>query len=154
MAKSALGPPVFILAARYMPYSNFYARFHSVLDRIGAALAAIFRFSPSWIYLGVVVFFQILAWVGASYIFRHLSAEVAVLHYNVDFGIDLIGPPIRLYWLPALGLSVALFNLVIMAIKHQSREFRVFARFLWLASIIFNSFLVIAIFAVYLANFR
>jgi hypothetical protein len=137
-----------------MAYSNFYARFHSVLDRIGAALAAVFRFSPSWIYFGLTAFFQLLAWAGASYIFRHLSSEVAVLHYNVDFGIDLIGPPARLYWLPALGLAVALLNLLIIALKHQSREFKLFARFLWSASVIFNFFLDIAIFAVYLANFR
>jgi hypothetical protein len=137
-----------------MAYSNFYAKFFAGLDKIKNAFATIFRFRPSFIYLGLVVFWQLVAWFQVWFIDKNLSSEVLVLHYNVDFGIDLVGNPSQIYLYPLLGIGVFLINLIILAILHKDKNFKILVHFLLGAAVLFGLFLSVALLSVYLINFR
>ncbi len=41
------------------------------------------------------------------------NASAIPLHYTVYFGIDLLGPPIRIFLLPLLGFLVILINFIL-----------------------------------------
>lgn len=137
-----------------MAYSNFYARFYTILGKIKQSFAAIFRLTSSRIYLSLVVFWQIIAWVQAWYIHRSLTGDIIVLHYNVDFGIDWVADPIRIYFYPLLGLGIFIANLIILASLHKENNFKTLVHYLLGAANLFGAFLNIALLAVYLINFR
>ncbi|MFA5131338.1 MAG: hypothetical protein WC467_02830 [Patescibacteria group bacterium] len=137
-----------------MAYSNFYARFYGIFDKIKASLGAIFHYKPSWVYLSLIVFWQIAAWVQTSLIRQKLSGEILVLHYNVDFGIDRIGDPAQIYLFPLLGLGVFLLSFILLAILYKNKNFKALVMYLLGSSAIFGLFLSIALVAVYLINFR
>ncbi len=137
-----------------MAYSNFYARFYANIDKIKASFGAIFRYKPSWIYFGIIVFWQLAAWFQAWLIRRSLSGDVLVLHYNVDFGIDLVAAPSSIYYYPLLSLGIFFLNLIILATLSKDKNFKIFAHFLLSAATLFNLFLSINLLAVYLINFR
>jgi hypothetical protein len=137
-----------------MAYSNFYARFRATLDKIKLSLGIIFRFRPALVYLAFIVAWQILAWFQVWFIHRNLSGNILVLHYNVDFGIDLVGDPALIYLYPFFGLGVFLLNLIILAVFYKDKNFKILAHFLLGAAALFGLFLSIALLAVYLINFR
>jgi hypothetical protein len=137
-----------------MAYSNFYARIFANFDKSRASFRTIFRFTPSLIYLALFVAWQVVAWFQAWFIYKNLSGDVLVLHYNVDFGIDLVGDPARVYFFPVLGLIIFLLNLIILAVLHKDKNFKILVHFLLGAATLFAVFLSIALLAVYLINFR
>ncbi len=137
-----------------MAYSNFYARFFATLDKSKASLGTIFRFLPSLVYLALVVFWQALVWLQAWFIHRNLSGDILVLHYNVDFGIDLVGNPARIYLYPLLSLGVFIINFLILAVLYKDKNFKILTHFLLGFAALFGLFLSLALLAVYLINFR
>ncbi|MFA5155395.1 MAG: hypothetical protein WC453_03085 [Patescibacteria group bacterium] len=137
-----------------MAYSNLYGRFYASLDRSGAALVKLWRFSPSRWYLAGILVLQALAWLESLFIYRNLGDKLLVLHYNVDFGIDLVGAPGQIFWYPWLGLAVLAVNMMVAAGLHQQRDGRPFIHFLLSTAVIFHLFLDLALFFVYLINFR
>jgi hypothetical protein len=68
--------------------------------------------------------------------------EIIPLHYNVYFGIDMIGSRHELLKMPALGLLILLINLV-LAFRIYKHE-RVSAYFLLFANSLVQIFLLIA----------
>lgn len=137
-----------------MAYSNFYARFYAIFDKIKASFREIFHYTPSFVYLGMIAFWQLASWFQAWFIRHNLSGDILVLHYNVDFGIDLVGDPVRIYLFPALGLAIFLLNFIILACWYRDKNFKVLAHLLLGAAALFGLFLSIALLAVYLINFR
>jgi len=137
-----------------MAYFNFYARVYSAFGKIKESLAAIFHFRPSFIYIAAVLLEQLLAWFQAWFIYHNLSGDILVLHYNVDFGIDLVGDPVRIYFFPAISLAIFLLNFIILAIFHKDKNFKILAHYLLGIAALFGLFLSIALLSVYLINFR
>ncbi|MFZ4631887.1 MAG: hypothetical protein ACOYL8_01610 [Patescibacteria group bacterium] len=137
-----------------MAYSNFYARFYSLFDKIKRSFSAVFQFKSSFIYLAIIIFWQLISWLQAWFIKRSLSGDVLVLHYNVDFGIDLVGDPNRIYSYPLLGLGIFLLNLSILAYFHESKNFKIYIHYLMGSAAVFASVLSVALLSIYLINFR
>ncbi|NLZ74763.1 hypothetical protein GX917_02630 [Candidatus Falkowbacteria bacterium] len=137
-----------------MSYSSFYARFYSILENIKQSFSAIFRLTASRIYLALMVFWQVLAWLQAWFIYRSLSTELVILHYNINFGIDLVADRAQIYLYPLLGLVVSLVNLIILASLRKDNNFKIFVHYFLGAANVFGAFLCIALLSVYLINFR
>ncbi len=136
-----------------MAYSNFYARFYSLINKIKSAFGDIFRFKSSFVYLGLVVFWQLVAWFQAWYIKSNLSGDVLVLHYNIDFGIDLVDIPSKIYLYPLLGLLIFIFNIILLVFFHKNSSFRIISNLLLGSAALFAIFLTIVLTSVYLINF-
>ena len=137
-----------------MAYSNFYARVYGAFDKTKESLGAIFRFRPSFIYIAIIVIEQTIAWFQAWFIYHNLSGDILVLHYNVDFGIDLVGDPVRIYFFPVIGLTIFLLNFIVLASLHKDKNFKILAHYLLGIATLFGLFLSVALLSVYLINFR
>lgn len=137
-----------------MAYSNFYARFYSFGQEAAAALKAVWNFTASRFYFLAVGLLQLVGWWQVFYIYRHLSGNLLVLHYNVDFGIDLVGPPTDIFIYPIFGLGVFILNLLVAASLHRRRDFHIFVHFLLAAAVVFGGCLALALFFIYMINFK
>lgn len=137
-----------------MAYSNLYANFYSFSQEVRAAFAALWRFVPSRFFLGAAILLQAACWLQAIFIYKHLSGDLLVLHYNIDFGIDLVGPPWHIFIYPVYGLGVFLLNWTIAAALYRRQYFRLFADILLSAAILFSVLAGLAMMFVYLINFR
>jgi hypothetical protein len=136
-----------------MSYSSFYARLHAGGQKTGAALGAVIRFYPSRFYFAAIIFWQILAWLQAGYIFRNLTGDLLVLHYNVDFGVDLVGDPSRIFLYPLFGLIAWFAALILTALCYRQSSFKAIAHLLLGGAAVFGFFLSLALLSVYLINF-
>ena len=137
-----------------MAYSNFYARFYAIRQQAGQAMAAVWRFYPSRFYFLAVGLWQLLTWWQAIFIYRNLTGNLLVLHYNVDFGIDLVADPSHIFIYPLFGLVVLLVNFIIAASLFRHRNFKVFTQLLLAAAALFGLFLSLVVLFIYLINFR
>lgn len=137
-----------------MAYSNFYARFYILRQKTGAALLSVWNFLPTRWYLGFSALLQAVAWWQAFFIYRNLAGGLLVLHYNVDFGIDLVGDPIRIFVYPLIGLGILVFNFIVAATFNHYQEAKVFNHLCLAGAALFNAFLLLAVLSIYLINFR
>jgi len=137
-----------------MAYSRLSERFYNGRQQIRTAWLSLWHFRPSRAYFLIWLLLQLLAWWQAIFIFRHLSGNVLVLHYNVNFGIDLVGDPMRIFIYPLYGLAVLLINLLIILMSHRRRDFSVFVHLLLAAALLFAIFINLVLMFVYLINFK
>jgi len=137
-----------------MAYSNFYAKFYTFISKIKNSFSAIFKVRASFVYLALILIWQLVAWFQVWFISKSLSSEVLVLHYNVDFGVDLVGDPKQIYDYPLLGIGIFLLNIIVLAILYRNKNFKTLVHFLLGAAALFGFFLSLALLSIYLINFR
>lgn len=145
---------IYQLLLFYMAYYNFYARVYTFGQALGRAFLHIWRFPPAKFYLIFNILLQVTAWWQAFAIKNRLTSNLLVLHYNVDFGVDLIGVPGRIFYFPLVGFLVLLLNLILAATLCRRREARPLTHIFLGSSLFFAIFLILALFAVDLINFR
>jgi hypothetical protein len=108
------------------------------------------------LYAKILIFISILTnaagWYFAYLINSNITSERTILHYNVDFGINLIGTEKQLYIIPLIGLLIFLINFFILPIYYNQKEIKFLSYFLYTASIITNIFLLLAEVSIYLIN--
>ena len=136
-----------------MAYSNVYANFYAFRQKAWSALGAVWRFRPVRFYLIVALVLQFIAWWEAIYVFRHLSGSRLVLHYNVDFGVDLVSDPARIFLYPVFGLGIVLLNFVLAAVFNHRPNHKLLTKLLFAAADLFGILLILALFSIYLINF-
>jgi hypothetical protein len=84
-------------------------------------------------------------------IVKNSPQENINLHYNILFGTDLIGPPIRLYFLPLTGFLLGLLNMV-LAMSWLKKD-HLLSYLAVNSAIVINVFMALGIYATYLINF-
>ncbi len=64
-----------------------------------------------WIWAGIAaaVFLNLFSWFYLGFGVK-TTAESVFLHYTINFGVDLAGPWSEIFFLPILGLFLALLN--------------------------------------------
>jgi hypothetical protein len=106
------------------------------------------------IYCIINIFFNIFLWVLTYIINKQSSDNLITLHYNVDFGVNLIGLASQIYIIPLLGLIIIIINSFVASIFIKFKQGHFIAHLL-LASVSFvHAFLFLGIVSVYLINFR
>ena len=123
-------------------------------NNLAGAWDEVFSWSFSRWGVAVALGLNLLNWLASFFLYRSLGDELTVLHYNVDFGIDLIGHRIQLFINPALGLSLIILNLVMLLFFARQKHFKFVSYLLWSTAILANLFLLLGVLAVYLINFR
>ena len=106
------------------------------------------------IYLFCILCANILNWSIAGFINSRLEGALIALHYNVDFGINLLGDVRQIYILPLLGLAIFMINLLILININSSRERNFLGHALLLSALLANLTLLISAGTIYLINFR
>lgn len=137
-----------------MTYSNIYARAYTFSQRVGEAVGSAFRFYPTRLYLAVILLLQVLAWLQAIIIRRSLSGDFLILHYNINFGVDLVGSPEKIFFYPLAGLLAVIINFVLIFIFARRKESRFITHLFLGSTVIFEIFLSLVLLAVFLINFR
>lgn len=137
-----------------MAYSNFYARFYTGMQKIRESVAVVWKFLPSRIYLGVILFLNLVLWFQAIAIFQRLNGDFLILHYNIDFGVDLLGVPQKIFYFPIAALLVFLLNFILVTLFSRHRDAKILFHLFFSGTIIFNIFTSLALFAIYLINFQ
>jgi hypothetical protein len=102
-----------------------------------SAIGSLFLNAVSW---GVMLFF-----------IRPVDFPI-VLHYNVFFGVDMIGFWWQAYFLPLLGIIILLINGILGFLFYQQKE-RVVAHLLLLAAFIVQLSLIVAVISIILINY-
>lgn len=95
--------------------------------------------------------FQIVAWV-LTIVFIPSDQSGVILHYNVYFGVDLIGDGIQTYLVPAVGLVLGLVNMSLARWFYIHKE-RVVSYILLLGLIMIEFGLALASGSVVLVNY-
>lgn len=137
-----------------MAYSRFYNLFFDFSQQAFAAFKSLWRNRSARFYLLMTLFWQIIAWFQARFIFKNLNGDLLVLHYNVEYGTDLISDPSRIFYYPLGGLLVLLINLILCLLFYRHKDFKLFVNLLLGGIALFSIFLNLALLAIYLINFR
>jgi hypothetical protein len=108
------------------------------------------------IYLVSAVITNIFTWLFARYIYVNIGQERMALHYSVDFGVDFYGERSGIFIIPALGFIFIIFNifLLLAILFYNKRDTRFLSHLMLSTAVIANVALLVAIFTVYLINFR
>jgi len=106
------------------------------------------------LYLILLIGLNLFIWLVAYYININVSQDLIVLHYNINFGVDLIGSVKKIFILPLLGLIIIIINVIIFFILAKHKDFKFFAHLLLGACVAVNIFLFISSVTIYLINFR
>ena len=101
-------------------------------------------FRDLWISVPLASIALIQAFLWFS-LLRNVTADSGqiFLHYNIIFGVDLVGDWWQLYYLPGVGLLIVLLNYLFSSATYASDKF--LARFLSGWTLFFHLFLAIGI---------
>lgn len=103
-----------------------------------------------WLLAGAF-FLNVAIWILLAIFIRPVDFKI-IFHYNVYFGVDLIGDWWQPYILPAMGLVFLVVNLGLAFRFYQQRE-RIAAYILLLASLMIQVGLLIASAAIVVINY-
>jgi NADH:ubiquinone oxidoreductase subunit 6 (subunit J) len=137
--------------------NNLYLGIYNIRERFGSLLSLFYV----RIYLIIILGLNSLNWFFVYVININIAEQDSViLHYNVDFGIDLIGNVRQIYIIPSIGLVIVLFNLILLFFAYRKnivperRDADKFLANLLLGSALFVNFILLfSVASIYLINF-
>jgi hypothetical protein len=133
-------------------FSKVFNYFYLGLGHLRTATRHLLSDRVSLFFIITSLGLNALIWVGAYLLQRSIGNDLAVLHYNIVFGVDLIGSANRLYLIPTIGLGIIILNGLMVTAVFGSRE-RMLTMVCLGASIILNFFCLVALYFSYLINF-
>lgn len=134
--------------------SKIYNFIYSNYQGFVGVLSHLLGFLSIKIYLSLSLVLNIVAWVLTILFRRQLTQSLIILHFNVDFGVDLIGDAGRIFIMPAIGLAIILVNFLILLLFSKSDHFNFLMHLLLASAVLANLFLLIALGPIYYINFR
>lgn len=103
-----------------------------------------------WSSIGSL-FANLISWSALAYFIRPVDFPI-ILHYNVFFGVDMIGAWWQAYSIPLLGAVVLCINGTLGLLFFQQKE-RVVAHLLLLASFVVQMAVLVATAAIIVINY-
>ena len=137
-----------------MLYTKIYERIYSFRLKIAKATGEFFGFWPNRAYLAGALVIQAVSWWLSYYVFKNLSSDLLVLHYNVDFGIDWVSDKNLIFYFPLLGFTFLILSIAIIYIFGPGRHFRFQSHCLMGGAVLANLGMLTALLLIYLINFR
>ena len=113
----------------------------------------IFKFFYIRLYLILIFGLNLFLWFFTYHIVSNSHNDLIILHYNVNFGVDLIGNANKLFTMPILSLIISLINIILLFAFSKRKDFKFIAHLLLFPCILINLFLFVAIYSIYLINF-
>ncbi len=139
----------FILFFMFKIYDNFLV----FADKLKSLFLDLIGFFFVKIYLSLNLFVNLILWYFAIFMYRNIGQDIAILHYNVDMGISLIGHKNHFFFFPIFSLIFILINIIVLLFLLKKDDFKFFAYFLLSFLILFNIFSFFALLSIYLVNF-
>ena len=97
------------------------------------------------------LFFNMVNWVSLWYFIKPVDSSI-ILHYNVYFGVDMIGSWKMAYMLPGIGLSLFFVNFFLAYYFFKKTE-RIASHILLIASFMIQLSLLIACASIIMINY-
>lgn len=139
-----------------MLYINFGKIQHFLYIGKQAALETargLFGFLYVKLYFSAIIVLNAITWVIAYQInTKAIGNKIIILHYNVDFGVNLINSAGQTYLIPSTGLIIFLFNFIILLFFYKKN--RLISHLLLAAPVLANMVFLIALQLIYYINFR
>jgi len=132
---------------------KIYDQLHLFFNKLKILFVDLFSFLFIRIFLIFIFVFNLIFFYFSYLIYSRLSQDIVILHYNVDFGIDLIGSKQALFNFPLLSLLVFLLYIIILLFLVKRDDFKFWAYMLLSFLSLFCIFISLALFSVYLINF-
>lgn len=134
-------------------FIQIYDQFTIFLAKSRILLFGLYRVFFVRVYFVFIILINLFLWWGAYFMYSRIGQDVAILHYNVDFGVDLIGHKKYLFLLPLLGLIFILINKIMLLFLIKKDDFKFLSYFLLSFLVLLNIFLGLSLYSVYLINF-
>ena len=103
-----------------------------------------------WVVIGALIL-NVINWAMIAFFIRPVDFPI-ILHYNVYFGVDVIGQWWQVYFLPFIGLIVLLINSTLGYLFYGQKE-RIVAHLLMLATFIVQIVITVAVASVLMINY-
>lgn len=103
-----------------------------------------------WVLIGALLL-NAANWGLIAYFIRPVDFPI-ILHYNVYFGVDVIGSWWQVYFLPLIGLLILFVNTTLGYLFYGSRE-RIVAHLLMLATFTVQIAMTVAVASILLINY-
>jgi len=103
-----------------------------------------------WVLIGSLIV-NVANWACIAFFNRPVDFPI-ILHYNVYFGVDVIGDWWQVYLMPLIGLLILLVNAILGYLFYQQKE-RIVAHLLMLASFVAQVGISIAVASLLLINY-
>lgn len=103
-----------------------------------------------WVLIGSVTV-NFADWLSVAFFIRPVDFPI-ILHYNVYFGVDIIGDWWQVYLMPLIGLLILLANAILGYLFYQRKE-RIVAHLLMLATFVIQLAISIAVAGLLLMNY-
>ena len=103
-----------------------------------------------WVVIGALIL-NAINWIAIAFFLRPVDFPI-ILHYNVYFGVDVIGRWWQVYFLPLIGLIILLINSSLGFLFYGQKE-RIVAHLLMLATFIVQIVITIAVASLLLINY-
>jgi hypothetical protein len=133
--------------------TSLYNLWYDFKRTITSFLRAYWRYQPNRWYLLSIVMMQIVLFLFAYSIFKNIGTDLFVSHYNIDFGIDGIGPASLVFDVPIISSIIALLNIFFIIIVSRGRSFHFLAQAANLSSVLISFLAGLALVSLYLINF-
>jgi hypothetical protein len=134
--------------------SRIYHYLDIIKGKTSYNLSEVFGLLFVKVYLAILLLQNISIWVFIWLFAHRVGDTLAVLHFTVDFGIDLVGDAQRLFVIPALSLFVSVLNFLLLFVFIKNKNFKVIAHLLLATALMVNVFLSLALGPIYWMNFR
>ncbi|HTW96887.1 MAG TPA: hypothetical protein VMD74_04500 [Candidatus Methylomirabilis sp.] len=134
--------------------SQIYHYFDLLKDKVSYGWGEVFGHLFVKIYLAILFLQNISLWGFVWLFYSHVGSGLTILHFNVDFGIDLVGEANKLFNIPLLGLFISLLNFFLLFVFLKHKNFRFIAYLLLTSAVLVNFFLSLALGPIYWINFR
>lgn len=105
------------------------------------------------LYFLAIIVLNAVTWAIAYQInTKAVVNKIIILHYNVDFGVNLINDAKQAYLIPLTGLVIFLFNFIILLFFYKKN--RLIYHLLLTAPVLVNIVFLISLQLIYYINFR
>jgi hypothetical protein len=134
--------------------SKIYHYFDLIKEKSAYNFSEVFSLLFVRVYLLILLLQNISIWAFIWLFMRRVGGSLTILHFTVDFGIDLVGDASKLLMIPLLGLFISLFNFFLLFVFLKNKNFKLIAHLLLAAAVMVNIFLSLALGQIYWMNFR
>ena len=98
------------------------------------------------------IFINMVDWLALALFLRASTESMIILHYNVYFGVDLMGNVKQAYFLPLVGLIILAINFSLSIYFYKLRE-RIATYILLITALAIQLSLLISIISVIIINY-
>jgi hypothetical protein len=130
---------------------KFLGKFLFKSQGLKKILADYFNIFSIRVFWSVTLIMNLGLWTFTWLMVRKLPQDLAILHYNITFGVDSLGSPNQLYWLPLVGLLLFLANAIITMFFYKRDKFLL--NLLLSSNIFINIVIGLALYSIYLINY-